>query len=124
MTVSQVEDQLQPTSAQLDSTTNEARAYCYSLADKAIVQEGTTHGSISPPNMLYKVPALPATQVAVNEVTLFDEIKKELLTIATLTMRVAEAEKYNAHTVAKDMRAALLIGIQSPILCNLSGICF
>lgn len=123
---SRVEDRLQPTPSQLDIATNEARAYWYSLAEEAIalLRDGTALGSILPQDMLCKVPALPATQVAIYEVVLSDSATKAILTAASSTMRVAEADECDVRDTTKEIRAALLIGIQSPIACNLSGSCF
>lgn len=123
---SRVGDRLQPTPSQLDIATNEARAYWHSFADEsiALLKDGTALRSILPQDMLCRVPALPATQVAIYEVVLADSATKAILTAASSTMRVAKADKCNIHETTKEIRAALLIGIQSPIACNLSGTCF
>ncbi|KAJ5215757.1 uncharacterized protein N7498_002164 [Penicillium cinerascens] len=120
------EDRLQLPPSQLHIATDEARKYWYALADEAIAHLGNDgpFETILPQDILGKVPALPASQLALYEVLISDSSTKAILTAASSTMRPTETERCNAHDTTKEVQAALLMGIQSPIACHLTGKCF
>ncbi|KAJ5591482.1 uncharacterized protein N7459_001851 [Penicillium hispanicum] len=127
MSTSRVDDRLQPTPTQLDIAVTEAREYWYSLADEAIalLGDGTALGLASlPQDMLCRVPALPATQLAISEIAYSDSATKAIVTTASSTLRVVDTDKCNIRDTEKVPRAALLMGIQSPISCHLSRTSF
>ncbi|KAH8432270.1 uncharacterized protein LDX57_009909 [Aspergillus melleus] len=120
------DDRLQPTPSQLETATNQARTYWRWLTEKAItcLQNGTALGPIFPRDMLCRVPAIPATQLSVYEVACSDSPTKALLTGESSTMRVAEAGQCDVGEAMKEIRGALLIGVQSSSACTLSGTSF
>jgi len=121
-----LEDGLQPTPSQLDSATNEARKYWYSLADEAIAHLGNGNPleTIIAQDILCKVPALPSRQLGLYEVLVSDSGTKAILTAASSTMRPTETERCSALGITKEVQSALLIGVQSPIACHLTGVRF
>jgi hypothetical protein len=120
------EDGLQPLPSQLNLATNEARKYWYSLADEAMACLGNDNllEATLPQDILCKVPALPASQLALYEVLVSESGTKAILTAASSTMRPTETERCNARNTTKEVQSALLVGIQSPIACHLTGACF
>ncbi|KAJ5642251.1 hypothetical protein N7490_006251 [Penicillium lividum] len=120
------EDGLQLPSSQLDLATNEARNYWYSLADDARARLHNVNllDTVSPQYILCKVPAFPASQLALQEVLLSESGSKAILAVASSTMRPTETEKCNTQGTTKEVQSALLIGIQSPISCHFTGTCF
>jgi hypothetical protein len=120
------EDGLQPLPSQLDLATNEARKYWYSLADEAMARLGNDNllEATLPQDILCKVPAFPASQLALYEVLLSESDTKAILTAVSSTMRPTETERCNARNTTKEVQSALLVGIQSPITCHLTGACF
>ncbi|KAJ5935577.1 hypothetical protein N7466_005124 [Penicillium verhagenii] len=120
------EDELQLSSSQLEFVTNQARNYWYSLADdaRARLQNFNLIDTVSPQDILYKVPAFPASQLALQEVLLSDSGSKAIMTLASSTLRPTETENCNTQGTTKEVQSALLIGIQSPISCHFTGTCF
>lgn len=120
------EDELQPSPSQLDLATNEARKYWYSLANEAMAHLDNDYPleTTLPQDILCKVPALPASQLALYEVLVSESGTKAILTMASATMRPTETERCNARNTTKEVQSALLVGIRSPIACHLTGACF
>lgn len=100
------EDGLQLPPSQLDSATNEARKYWYSLADEATacLDNDNLLEITVPQDILCRVPALPASPLALYEVLVPDSGTKAILTAASSTMRPTETEKCNARDMPLFLR--------------------
>ncbi|KAJ5917497.1 hypothetical protein N7466_011051 [Penicillium verhagenii] len=120
------EDELQLSSPQLGLATNEARNYWYSLADdaRAHLHNVNLLEMVSPQDILCKVPAFPASPLALQEVLLSESGSKAIIAMASSTMRPTETDKCNTRDTTKEVQSALLVGIQSPISCHFTGTCF
>lgn len=119
-------DGLQPSLSQLDLATKEARKYWYSLAAEAMARLGNAKfpEMNSPQDILCKVPSLPARQLALEEIHMSNSGTKAIFTPASSTMHPTAMDGCEASHEMKKVEGSLLIGIQSPYACHLTGSCF
>ncbi|KAL2786384.1 hypothetical protein BJX66DRAFT_312899 [Aspergillus keveii] len=110
-------DQLQPTPSELACAIERARKYWHHLANEAFPHLGYGIQLMKLQDMLFRVPEIPAEAVQIYESNL--ATRKIILTRSSSTH--CTEGKCNSSIAERSTASPLLVGIQTPVACLLSG---
>ncbi|KOC07923.1 hypothetical protein AFLA70_129g002580 [Aspergillus flavus AF70] len=98
-------DQPKPTAQPVKNALDKARAYWHDLADNA----SSLDRSISPEEMLFRVPALPARPIKISTVSFGSSSPKAVLSAASSISRVTEGSKRSVGEKVKETPWAYIL---------------